>query len=111
MDILPDRSIKPYALAVYELVARIPRGKVATYGQIAAMLGNPLASRQVGQALYHAPAGRRLPCHRVVNSKGEMAPGDIFGGAARQRRKLEEEGVCFKANGQIDLAKSRWMFD
>ena len=97
--------------AVYAIVARIPPGKVATYGQIAALLGNPWASRRVGQAMRDAPAGLDLACHRVVNSAGQMAPGDIFGGADAQRERLLAEGVIFKANGCVDLARSRWMFD
>ncbi|MDW7656212.1 MAG: methylated-DNA--[protein]-cysteine S-methyltransferase [Bacillota bacterium] len=97
--------------AVYAIVVRIPRGKVATYGQIAAMLGNPWAARRVGQAMRYAPDDPALACHRVVNSSGRMAPGDIFGGAAVQRQRLLDEGVIFKVNGCIDLARSRWMFD
>lgn len=97
--------------AVYTIVARIPRGKVATYGQIAAMLGNPWAARRVGLAMRYAPEDVSLACHRVVNSSGRMAPGDIFGGAAVQRQRLLDEGVLFKANGCIDLVRSRWMFD
>jgi methylated-DNA-protein-cysteine methyltransferase-like protein len=97
--------------AVYAIVTRIPRGKVATYGQIAAILGNPRAARRVGLAMRYAPDDQTLACHRVVNSSGRMAPGDIFGGAAVQRQRLLDEGVIFKENGCIDLARSRWMFD
>jgi methylated-DNA-protein-cysteine methyltransferase-like protein len=96
---------------VYAIVAKIPRGKVATYGQIAALLGNPLAARQVGYAMYHAPDDAHLPCHRVVNRKGEMAPDSIFGGKSVQRTLLESEGVVFKDNGCIDMKKSLWLFD
>ena len=99
-----------YCAHVYEIVARIPEGKVATYVQIAALLGNPQAARRVGHAMHYAPDHVDLPCHRVVNSKGEMLSGDAFGGAAAQRKRLEKEGVVFKANGCIDMKKSLWMF-
>ena len=92
--------------AVYKLVAQIPTGKVMTYGQIAFIIGRPGASRTVGYAMSSAPAG--LPCHRVVNRLGEMAPGDIFGGAAEQRRMLEAEGISFLPNGRIDLKNNIW---
>ncbi len=91
---------------VYALVARIPPGKVMTYGQIASVLGGRCSARYVGYAMAGAPEG--LPCHRVVNRKGAMAPGLIFGGAAHQRRKLEDEGVVFRENGCIDLGQCLW---
>jgi methylated-DNA-protein-cysteine methyltransferase related protein len=96
---------------VYEIVAHIPSGKVATYGQIAAMTGNPLAARMVGEAVRRTPVYLDIPCHRVVNRAGEMAPASVFGGAARQRGVLEAEGVVFKANGCIDLEKCLWRPD
>jgi methylated-DNA-protein-cysteine methyltransferase related protein len=96
---------------VYRLVALIPTGKVATYGQIAAMLGNPLAARRVGEAMAHAPENLDIPCHRVVNHQGDMAPAYAFGGADRQRAQLAAEGVIFRANGRIDLAGSLWKPD
>ena len=96
---------------VYDIVAQIPRGKVATYGQIAALLDNPLAARQVGYAMFHAPDDVSLPCHRVVNRKGEMAPDGIFGGQGVQRVLLASEGVVFKENGCIDMKKCLWLFD
>lgn len=96
---------------VYDIVALIPRGKVVTYGQIAALLGAPQAARRVGYAMYNAPAGSNLPCHRVINARGEMAPGTIFGSPAAQRKLLEQEGIIFKPDGCADLVKCRWMFD
>ena len=100
-----------YYINVYRIVRRIPKGKVATYVQIAALLGNPQAARRVGYAMYHAPDELDLPCHRVVHSRGEMLAGNTFGGPAAQREKLAGEGVVFKANGLIDMKKSLWMFD
>ncbi|MBP7401690.1 MAG: MGMT family protein [Clostridia bacterium] len=100
-----------YSLRVYEIVARIPRGKVATYAQIASLLGNPQAARRVGRAMSHAPDGMDLPCHRVVNAKGEMLPDRTFGGPEAQRARLSREGVAFRPNGNIDLKQSLWMFE
>ncbi len=95
---------------VYDIVSRIPEGRVATYGQIALMLGNPYASRIVGYAMHSAPPERNLPCHRVVNREGRMAPGNIFGGEKVQRTRLEKEGITFLDNGCIDMDKHLWRF-
>lgn len=91
---------------MYDVVAAIPRGKVMTYGQIAKCLGGYYSGRTVGFAMCAAPSERKLPCHRVVNKKGEMAPGHCFGGAAVQRSLLKREGVKFKPDGRIDLEAS-----
>lgn len=88
---------------VYALVAAIPPGKVMTYGQISRLLDNACSARYVGYAMSSAPADRRLPCHRVLNRLGEMAPGNAFGGQEEQRRVLEAEGVPFTARGRVDL--------
>lgn len=88
---------------VYKVVGRIPRGKVATYGQIAAVLGNPRLSRAVGYALHVNPYPNEVPCHRVVNRFGSPAPSFAFGGEDVQRRLLEAEGVRFGADGRVDL--------
>ena len=86
---------------VYAVVARIPAGKVMTYGQIALVCGRPGAARTVGYAMSAAPAG--LPCHRVVNRRGDMAPGDIFCGAGAQRETLRSEGVSFLSDGRVEF--------
>ena len=90
---------------VYRLVARIPPGQVATYGQIAAMLGNPGAARTVGWAMQAAREG--LPCHRVVNASGALSPPEVFGPGV-QRERLEHEGVSFLPSGRIDLKHHLW---
>ena len=92
---------------VYDLVSQIPRGMVATYGQIAALLGlgGPFAARAVGRAMRHTPEYLDIPCHRVVRKTGELAPAYAFGGAGKQRQLLEAEGVIFLANGCIDMEK------
>jgi methylated-DNA-protein-cysteine methyltransferase-like protein len=92
---------------VYGIVALIPAGRVATYGQIAAYLGNPLAARAVGEAMRNAPGYLALPCHRVVNRQGGLSPAYAFGGM--QRALLEREGVPFRDNGTIDLKKCLWI--
>lgn len=81
----------------------IPRGKVATYGQIAAHLGNKHLSRVVGNILHQNPDPGNFPCHRVVNSKGQVSANFAFGGADAQRHLLEQEGIGFGENGRIDL--------
>lgn len=88
---------------VYEEVAKIPKGKVATYGQIAMLCGNPRASRAVGYALHKNPFPGEIPCHRVVNREGKPAPGFAFGGPGIQRALLEKEGVCFLSDGRVDM--------
>jgi len=96
-------------IEIYEIVSRIPPGKVLTYGTIAMMLGRPLASRAVAMALKNSPHDLHLPAHRVVNKKGSMAPGDIFGGEDVQRGLLKSEGVIFLNSGNIDMKKSLWL--
>ncbi|HHV12973.1 MAG TPA: methylated-DNA--[protein]-cysteine S-methyltransferase [Clostridiales bacterium] len=93
---------------IYEIVADIPEGRVATYGQIAWMVGIPNAPRVVGYAMSKAPEGANLPCHRVVNKSGKMAPYYAFGGEGFQRSLLEQEGIIFKENGCIDMEKCQW---
>ena len=93
-----------FAQKVYDIAAAIPEGKVTTYGQIALAIGNPGWARRVGRAMFYAPSG--IPCHRVINAKGEMAPEYAFGGKDIQRKTLESEGVVFKSNGCVDLKKS-----
>ena len=88
---------------VYDAVCAIPRGRVSTYGRIAERCGSPRASRAVGMALHRNPMPGVIPCHRVVNREGRLAPGFAFGGADVQHRMLEEEGVEVSAEGFVDL--------
>ena len=92
--------------AVYEIVARIPFGRVTSYGQIARMLGNPRLSRVVGYAMHGAPEG--LPCHRVVKHDGELSDAFTPEGKASHRLRLELEGVGFTADGRVDMARFFW---
>jgi len=89
---------------VYEAVKTIPKGKVATYGQIAMMAGNPRASRAVGWALHVNPDDSIIPCHRVVNRFGGLSSAFAFGGQEEHKRRLEEEGVEV-IDYKVDLGK------
>lgn len=92
---------------IYEIVRLIPCGKVATYGQIAALAGNPRLSRVVGYALHVNPDPEHIPCHRVVNRLGEVSKAFAFGGENRQITLLENEGVRF-VGGRVDLDEYLW---
>lgn len=78
---------------IYDAVLQIPYGKVATYGQIAVMAGNRNYARIVGNALHRNPAPNIIPCYRVVNAKGRLAPSFAFGGIEEQQKLLESEGI------------------
>lgn len=106
MIAVPAKMIKQsFYDMVYREVCRIPRGKVSTYGRIAEACGSPGASRAVGMALHRNPRPGEIPCHRVVNREGRLAPGFAFGGPNEQRLLLESEGVCVSADGYVDLKK------
>ena len=92
---------------IYGVVRRIPSGKVATYGLVAALAGNPRWSRVVGFALHVNPEPSVIPCHRVVNRLGEPSSAFAFGGINRQILLLEEEGVAF-IDGRVDLSRYLW---
>lgn len=88
--------------ALYELLRRIPYGKVVTYGTLAKMLGNKAWSRAVGNALHANPDGEKYPCYKVVNCRGELSHAYAFGGIDEQKRRLLKEGVVIE-NGKVDL--------
>ncbi len=90
---------------IYKVVAEIPKGRVATYGQVAILAGNPHWARVVGYALHNNPNPELIPCHRVVNRQGRVANAYAFGGGEKQRVLLEKEGISFDENGCIDLKK------
>lgn len=91
---------------VYAAVRRIPRGRVATYGQIARMIGRPHAARAVGYALGAAPPD--VPCHRVVNRQGGLSAAFSPCGRETHRLLLEMEGVAFREGGTVDLETCLW---
>ncbi len=100
-----------FRAAVYAAVRRIPRGKVATYGQIAALIGRPRHSRHVGHALSALPAGVKAPWHRVINAQGRISLRLRHwdsGSDEMQRILLEAEGVSFGANGAVRLKVFQW---
>ena len=90
---------------IYDVVRNIPKGKVATYGQVAFLAGNPRWARVVGYALHVNPDTSTIPCHRVVNREGKVAAAFVFGGSSVQRGLLESEGIVFELDGKIDLDK------
>lgn len=92
---------------IYAAVKQIPKGKVATYGQIAALAGNAKMSRAVGDALHHNPNPDEIPCFRVVNAKGELSGAFAFGGEDRQKELLEAEGIEVR-NQRVDLSIYQW---
>lgn len=113
---IPDKDVKrmiaeSYDLVtdspskrIYEAVKKIPRGRVATYGQIAEMAGDKKMARAVGNALHKNPDPEHIPCFRVVNAKGELAGEFAFGGAGAQAGLLEAEGIEV-TDGKVDLEK------
>ncbi|MEC5318014.1 MGMT family protein [Brenneria populi subsp. brevivirga] len=93
---------------VFQIVAAIPYGKIATYGDVALMAGSPRAARQVGGVLKRLPEGSKLPWHRVINRKGEISL--IGDDHQRQKSALQAEGIVFNRQGKIDLATFRWRY-
>ena len=92
---------------IYDIVKQIPRGTVATYGQVALLAGNKRWSRVVGYALHVNPEPGTIPCHRVVNRLGEVSSAFAFGGGNRQIELLEAEGVEF-VDGRVDMKRFQW---
>lgn len=94
---------------ILAIVRRIPRGRVATYGQVAALAGYPHAPRLAGYALHALPEGTDVPWHRVLGAGGKLSLGRLSPeGASVQKLRLELEGVRFTARGTVDLARCRW---
>lgn len=99
-DLVTDSPTK----RIYQAVKKIPRGQVATYGQIAELAGERRMARAVGNALHKCPDSHDIPCYRVLNSKGELADAAVFGGEGVQARLLEAEGIEV-VDGKVDLEK------
>ena len=93
---------------IYTVVRRIPRGRVATYGQIAALAGLPGHARQVGYALHALPEQTAVPWHRVVNAAGRLSPRAVPDGELTQRLLLAQEGIRLDAGGRLALAELQW---
>ena len=92
---------------IYSVVHQIPPGQVATYGQIARIVGGCTA-RTVGYAMAALPCDTDVPWHRVINSQGKISPRSSGEGSARQRQLLEGEGICFDQQGRVDLRVVGW---
>jgi methylated-DNA-protein-cysteine methyltransferase-like protein len=99
-----------FSVKVYRITKQIPLGKVATYGSIAKKLGKPKAARAVGNALHHNPDPKTIPCYRVVNREGRLAPNFAGKGWREQKRRLVREGVKFKDRQHVDLGKFSFTF-
>lgn len=99
-DLVTDSPAK----RIYEAVKKIPKGKVATYGQVAELAGDKKMARAVGNALHKNPDPLHIPCYRVVNAKGELAGEFAFGGAGAQAKLLEADGIKV-VDGKVDLSK------
>jgi methylated-DNA-protein-cysteine methyltransferase-like protein len=96
-----------FFLQIYQMVARVPPGRVVTYGDLARMLGRPSAAQAVGWAMRHCPDG--LPWHRLVNGQGGLSVTATYpDGKLMQRALLEEEGVVFDSRGRVDLERYAW---
>ena len=93
---------------IYQAIRRIPKGRVATYGQIAALVGMPGHARQVGYALNALPGDRNVPWHRVINARGEVSPRSDADSEPIQRALLELEGIVFEENARVSLERFRW---
>jgi methylated-DNA-protein-cysteine methyltransferase-like protein len=93
---------------IYAVVRRIPRGRTATYGQVAALAGRPGHARQVGYALHALRDGTGVPWHRVINARGEVSRRARPGAELSQRMLLEREGIRFDARGRVALSKVQW---
>ncbi|MFI3228248.1 MAG: MGMT family protein [Clostridia bacterium] len=93
---------------VYDVVRKIPSGKVATYGQIAMLCGSPRASRAVGYALHNNKNPDEIHCYRIVNREGNLAKSFAFGGVEIQKALLESDGICVSEDNKVDLKKYLW---
>ncbi len=96
-------------LEIYKVVRRIPRGRVATYGQIAELAGLDGHARQVGYSLHAVPSSMKLPWHRVINARGEVSARSGGDSHELQRHLLEAEGIAFDERGRVDLRRYRWV--
>lgn len=104
---MTERTVGPRYRRIYAVIRRIPRGRVATYGQIARLAGYPGQARQVGYALHALPSGTAVPWQRVINTRGAISLSPLRGGVS-QRLLLEKEGVEFDARGRVSLQRFGW---
>lgn len=95
---------------IYSVVRKIPKGYVATYGDVARAAGNPRLARVVGYALHVNPEPETIPCYRVVNRFGEVSKAFAFGGENMQIQLLRRDGIAVSDDGKVDLESYRWLF-
>jgi methylated-DNA-protein-cysteine methyltransferase related protein len=107
----PDLDPPPFREAVLGIVSRIPEGRLASYGQVAALAGYPRRPRQVGMVLRGLPEGTDLPWHRVVNAQGYVPSKGRWWGAIVQIERLREEGIPVDGGGTLDLEAHRWRME
>ncbi len=103
-----NNSDESFFNAVYRYIKTVPKGKVTTYGAVAKAIGCPRAARMVGYALHRNPSPDTIPCYKVLNRFGYLAPAFAFGGAEVQAMLLEAEGIAVK-EGKVDL--ERYFYD
>ncbi|MFL5734878.1 MAG: MGMT family protein [Chloroflexia bacterium] len=111
---MPEPQIEPgsdFRERVWAFVRSVPPGRVVTYGQVAAMLGAPFAARAVGSVLKYTPPSANVPCQRVVNRWGRLAPIYGWGGPEQQKRELEAEDVLVRPDMTVDLEQYQWWPD
>lgn len=108
MSVAAQPGLSPSYRRIYAVVRRIPRGRVATYGQVAVLAGLGGHARQVGYAMHALPKGSSVPWHRVINARGEISRRRRPGEELSQRMLLEREGVRFDARGRVALARLQW---
>lgn len=106
---MPTIQQQPYRQQLYGLLRSIPKGKVSTYKDMATFLGIPTKSRWIGRLLGLNDEPVTYPCYKVVASDGNLTGYSAPGGIVTKRKKLEADGVHFKANGKVDLSLSRWI--
>ncbi|MDP2926659.1 MAG: MGMT family protein [bacterium] len=100
----------PFFQTIYVLTRKIPKGKVATYGQLARLAGNPNAARAVGACMRINPDAPRTPCHRVVAADGSLTGYSAAGGITKKKAMLLSEGVSFDGD-RVDLSRSGWQVE
>jgi methylated-DNA-protein-cysteine methyltransferase-like protein len=105
---VPFKLDDTFVERVYEQVSKVPYGSVCTYGTIAELAGYPKAAREVGRVMSRVPRELKLPCHRIVNAKGTLAPDYAFGGQEKQRELLEAEGITFIGEDTINMKQHVW---
>ena len=96
---------------IWQVVALIPSGKVATYGEVARQAGLPGAARRVGRSLKFLPEGTSIPWHRVINAQGRISLPEGSASQYTQRERLEAEGILFRGNKTVDLKRFGWLRD